>query len=211
MTKAVYSILALSVTFGVVVNAAGAESFPYDLDQPDAAYSLPRVLQEVSAASCLDNDELALIQDERGRIYFFSLGRGEVTETTTFKATGDFEGLEIIDNRAYALRSDGTLYTIENYRSDRSGVTATKTFLNARDDTEGLAYDPLSNQMLIIGKLPPKLDGKRKAHKRAGEGAPAGSSKMGEVGSALTEYTWKPVAVPNTTLCPCHASEVTAS
>ena len=143
------------------------DGFSYDLDHPDAEYILPKSLKEASAVSYINDDELAIIQDEKGRIYFYSLSQQTITGRTVFAASADFEGLTIVGNTAFALKSNGIMNIIYNFRYEKPEVDKVKTILRPKDDAEGLTYDPVSKKLLLMGKEPPRIDGKRKDKKRA--------------------------------------------
>jgi uncharacterized protein YjiK len=141
--------------------------FPYQLDSPIRMLSLPEQLKEVSAISFIDETRLAMIQDEEGIIFLCSRIDGHLIDKISFAGNGDYEGLVILDNEAWVLRSDGDLYHVSDVYGASPYAKKIETFLKSKDDTEGLSYDAFGHQLLIGLKEPPKLDGKRQLHKRA--------------------------------------------
>lgn len=139
--------------------ALTAEPFAYDLDKPDWIVDLPADLREVSGLAFIENNELAMVQDEEGLIFIFDLASKEVTARHRFRNKGDFEGIEIMGETAYVLRSDGDVYEVFNYRSEDPVVESHETALSTRNDTEGLGYDPVSKLLLISSKESDKLMG----------------------------------------------------
>ena len=131
--------------------------FPYQLDEPVRKLALPPILAEASAISYVDGRNVALVQDERGTIYFFSLLKGEISREIPFAKKGDYEGLVVRENQAWVLRSDGDLYHVVDLYNDRPQTVKLETFLKSKDDTEGLSYDAAGGQLLIGLKEPPKL------------------------------------------------------
>lgn len=136
-----------------------AEPFIYDLKNPAWEVNLPSDLHEVSGLAYIDTNELAMVQDEEGLIFIFDLESKEVTARHRFRNNGDFEGVEIIGETAYVLRSDGDVYEVLNYRSETPVVKSHETALSTRNDTEGLGYDPVSKLLLISSKESDKLMG----------------------------------------------------
>lgn len=141
--------------------------FPYELDQAMRKLALPTVLSEASAVSYVDGRNVAILQDELGSIFIFSLYEGKIIREIPFAKSGDFEGLVVRDNQAWALRSDGDLYRVDQLNSQQPQSVKIETRLKSKDDTEGLAYDPLSRQLLVGLKEPPKLIDGRVKNKRA--------------------------------------------
>lgn len=144
-----------------------ADDFPYQLTQPDQTYLLPNELEEVSAISRTPAGLLAMVQDEKGTLFLFDESKKEVVAARPFTGNGDFEGLSIIGEQAYALTSDGTLFHMEEYESEHPKSTVIRTFLSAEDDTEGMTFDSTSQSLLIACKEAPVLGGKRRKDKRA--------------------------------------------
>jgi hypothetical protein len=78
-----------------------------------------------------------------------------IINKTEFKETDkekfDFEDLAVIGDTVYALWSHGAIFKIVN---KKKGVTSerTKTWLKKDNNTEGLAYDPVSGNLLVACK-----------------------------------------------------------
>ncbi len=136
--------------------------FPYQLAEPDKSWELPKKLVEISGLSYIDKHRLACIQDEKGNIYIFNLKAGEVEKKIDFSDDGDYEGIEIVKNDAWVLKSNGTLYKVINFLNDpEPAVKKVTTALSGKNDAEGLAYDPINNKLLIACKGHPFLDDKK--------------------------------------------------
>ena len=134
-------------------------NFPYRLSRPDHKWELPGSLVEISGLSVIDTHRLACVQDEKGIIFIFNTTTGKVEQEITFGEPGDHEGIEIIGRDAWILKSNGTLYRVPNYL-EPAGTKAVKysTALSGKNDAEGLAYDPVDNNLLIACKGHPFLD-----------------------------------------------------
>ncbi len=146
---------------------AATDSFAYDILNPNQRFDLPTALLEVSSVSVIDDSTLAMVQDERGRVYLFNQNRKEVTHFCDFRPSGDFEGIETKGDTAFVLRSNGRIYVVPNYNEEVVAEQAIKTFLTEEDDAEGFAYDEETNSLLIACKEPPVLGVKRQKNQRA--------------------------------------------
>ncbi len=128
--------------------------FPYHLNEPDVAFELPEEIKEISGLSIAtdsngDPNLLAAINDEAGIIFLLDKNTGACKSRIAFKESGDFEGVEIVGNDAWAIKSSGTLYQIKNYQHPNPEVVKYKSFLTSDNDVEGLAYDPARNRLLL--------------------------------------------------------------
>jgi uncharacterized protein YjiK len=140
--------------------------FPYELEQAVRTVELPGALREASAISYIDRGRVGMVQDELGTIFICSIIDGSIINQIPFASSGDYEGLVILDDEAWVLRSDGDLFNVKGLASANPLTTKVETPLKKKDDTEGLAYDKIENQLLIGLKEPPKLYGKRQKNKR---------------------------------------------
>ncbi|HEX8516338.1 MAG TPA: hypothetical protein VF868_09080 [Bacteroidia bacterium] len=123
----------------------------YNLAVPDAAYVLPDILLEISGAVYLSPNTLACVQDENGVIFVYDLLKKEITGQHGFTIDGDYEGIALVGKVIYVLRSDGTLFEIADYRSEKSTVRTYATGIPSVNN-EGLCYDKENNRLLIAAK-----------------------------------------------------------
>jgi uncharacterized protein YjiK len=138
-------------------------NFPYQLEMPNRSWELPIALVEISGLSFIDNSRLACIQDEKGDIYIFNLKTGAVESKIHFNEDSDYEDIEIIDHDAWVLKSNGTLYKVTGYLNKAiPDVKKYATALSGKNDTEGLAYDPVNKNLLIACKGHPFVDEKKR-------------------------------------------------
>lgn len=141
--------------------------FPYELGQPVRKLALPAILKEASAVSYIDGTNVGMVQDENGVLFIYSLLENRIVKQIPFAAQGDFEGLVVINNEAWILRSDGDLFHLVDIQNPALDARKLENFLKDKDDTEGLALDAAHGQLLIGLKEPAKLEGKRDKRKRA--------------------------------------------
>ncbi len=132
----------------------------YNVNNPDKLWKLPNNLREISGLSFSEDNKLACNQDEKGNIYIFNLKKGEVTKKIDIGDDGDFEGIEIIGNNAWLVKSNGTLFRVKGYLGNNPKVKEYNTKLKKKNDVEGLGYDPMYNRLLIACKGHPYLEEK---------------------------------------------------
>ena len=136
-------------------------NFLYQLDKPDNSWKLPKNLVEISGLGYIDKYRLACVQDEKGNIYIFNLKTREVEKTIDFGGDGDYEGIEIINNDAWILKSNGTLFKVKNYLKEREPhIKKYTTILSGKNDAEGLVWNAINNKLLIACKGHPFVDEK---------------------------------------------------
>ncbi len=167
----VFFLLRMIVAFSFLANTSdrlsGADVIPFLLDKPDAIFKLPRELDEISGLSPLDSLHVAAVQDEKGILFVLNVETGKIVDSVRFSGRGDFEGVELLGNQLFVLRSDGDLFTFSSDRTTwgkRVKSERIRTRLSSRYDTEGLAYDPTSGTVFIVCK---EYAGKRIRRSRA--------------------------------------------
>ena len=128
---------------------------PYRLDAPDAVIQLAGSLREISGLTILPSGNLGAVQDERGIIYEIDPLSGQVVAMLPFASAGDFEGIELAPDAVWVLRSDGDLYRVSRDSTGTPAAQKFETALGSSNDTEGLAYDPTENRLLIACKEDP--------------------------------------------------------
>ncbi len=125
--------------------------FPYEL-KPSAEFQLDDKLKEISGLSYLGNGEIAAVNDEQGIIFFLDTNNGKIIKETPFKNKGDFEGITVVFDDIYAIKSNGKIYKIPNYKIGTEEDISYKMALSSENDIEGLAFDAENNRLLIACK-----------------------------------------------------------
>jgi uncharacterized protein YjiK len=135
----------------------------YDLSADGGARdALPRVLEEISGLATDSAGRLFAHDDERAIVYELDLQGREILKA--FSAgfggiRGDFEGLAIAGSRFFLVTSDGELVEFREGRDGSSmGYRVHLTGLRDRCETEGLAYDPSEESLLLPCKTPRSRD-----------------------------------------------------
>jgi hypothetical protein len=133
------------------VRSEGVNEIGYSLTEPDKLSVLPVSLREISGIAIIDNSTVACVQDENGIVFIYDLKKGEIKNMIRFGSDGDYEGITLVNNDFYVLRSDGLLLKIKNHETfpttseiDLKGIKA--------DDNEGLCFDKKNNRLLIAPK-----------------------------------------------------------
>lgn len=138
-----------------------SDSLPYQLSSPSLTINLvSEDLQEISGLSPTDEPGVFLaIADERGEIFFIDgNGGGAIYTRVLFREKGDFEGVEKVDKKLYALKSDGDVFEITKWKNGNPYVQVFDTPLRKSDDVEGLGYDPARKSLLLACKGDPERD-----------------------------------------------------
>lgn len=129
----------------------------YQVKYPDEKYFLPYVLEEISGLSWKNGNVLA-VDDETGKVFEYSFDERDIVHSIHFHKGDDFEGIEIVEEEIFILRSDGDLFKLDYTTQKESRGWEIETALGKKNDTEGLGYDPKRNMLLIACKEKPELD-----------------------------------------------------
>ena len=127
--------------------------FEYNLSDPDTVFYLPSFLNEISGLGLIDDSRIAVIQDERGKMYIVNLITGLIDHEVLFGKNADYEGIELVGNSVFVSKSNGDIYKF-TYDPGKDEVESEviKTPLKSRNDVEGLAFDKMNNRLLIACK-----------------------------------------------------------
>lgn len=131
--------------------------FPFDVNHPSKSWVLPDTLIEISGITPVNDSSLLVIEDLHPQLYVLNAGKDSavIRQIIPFKTTNkdkfDFEDLTLIHDTVYALWSHGALYRITNWQQEPQ-YKKLGTGLSKENNTEGLAFDPLSGHLLIACK-----------------------------------------------------------
>jgi uncharacterized protein YjiK len=112
---------------------------------------MPDELNEISGISFLDDHTLACVQDEKGSIFLYDLKKSEITRRIKFAGKGDYEGIALVENCAYVITGDGTLYEVNDVLTDPK-VNIYYLNLKSSEESEAICYDHDNNRLLIAFK-----------------------------------------------------------
>lgn len=127
--------------------------FPYDLQVADDDFTLPPNLSEISGIAILPkSDKIAAIQDEQGVVFLLNKKTGAIDKEITFRDPGDYEDIAVVGKDIFVLKSNGTIYKINDFEADNQQVTKIETELKKEADAEGLCFDAKNNRLLVACK-----------------------------------------------------------
>lgn len=136
-------------------NQAFLEATGYNLLEPSESHILPETLTEISGLTLVDDSTVACVEDESGLIFLYSLSKGKMVDQLRFSGPGDYEGIELVGDKVFVLKSNGNLY---EYSLKQQTTNTIKTPLKRKNNAEGLAYDAANHRLLIICKGDAGLD-----------------------------------------------------
>ncbi len=155
----------LLVVFFYTCGPAPLEAqLPYVVEQPELLAELPDDLAEISGLSVRGNVLLA-VQDEDGVIFRIDRATGAVLDQLEFWEEGDYEGIELVGDVIWVVKSNGNLYQIVGAGTDAQRVSVHKTWLKGENNVEGLCYDAGGHRLLLACKDDPKGNGLDKGNR----------------------------------------------
>lgn len=115
-------------------------------------WDLEKILTEISGLAYMDGDRFACVQDELGKIFIYNTATASIEKEIPFAGPGDYEGLALVNDTAWVLRSDGRLFEVNDITTARPLVKEYSTRLTAQQNVEGLCYDKEHNRLLLAIK-----------------------------------------------------------
>jgi uncharacterized protein YjiK len=138
-------------------SAPTAEIRGYDFsDKSVQVLDLPRNLSEASGLAFSADGRLFAHNDEAGMVFEIDPKTGKELKRFYLgrpMLRGDFEGIAARQDTLFLTTSDGTIF---RFRAGENGQQVQydrfKTSLSAKNDVEGLTYDPATNCLLLACK-----------------------------------------------------------
>ncbi|MEH6408604.1 MAG: hypothetical protein V7767_15110, partial [Leeuwenhoekiella sp.] len=115
-------------------------------------WDLPKSLKEVSGITWLDDSNIACIEDEDGMVFIYNLDKKKIEKEIEFGKEGDYEGVTVVGEDLYVLRSDGTIFEIENFGQIDYNVFKYDTPLTSKNNVESMTFDKQKNEILLVAK-----------------------------------------------------------
>lgn len=141
------------MTPGPIGSAYSDYIFPFFLQNPSKQIELPKKLKEISGLSLHQSGNFLLANnDEKGIIFFLNPENGEIHKEIDLKIKGDFEGIEMVDDIIYMVKSNGDLFSNKILDDDELEITPYETGLKKKADVEGLAYLEIRNMLILACK-----------------------------------------------------------
>jgi uncharacterized protein YjiK len=124
-------------------------SLPYSFETPSEKYILPDKLKEISGLSFYKDNQLVCVNDEQGKIFVYDIVQKKVIEKIPFGKDGDYEGIEVVGDEVFVLKSNGKL------KGFKIGLPFEREIDCTNPDVieyEGLGYDPKTKNLLLVAK-----------------------------------------------------------
>jgi len=144
-------------------------SYTYDLSHPEKKWRLSPDLQEISGNTWIDNNHLLVIEDLTPNLYLVRLDADTATieKKVSFKEETpgekfDVEDVTIVNNTVYALWSHGAVFKVTNWQA-KPEMKEVKTFLSKENNTEGICFDPVTNNLLVTCKNESDVEDEKKS------------------------------------------------
>ncbi|GAA4322575.1 hypothetical protein [Flaviaesturariibacter amylovorans] len=134
----------------------GAALPAHNLDKPLNTWNLSPDLIEISGITPAGRNQILAIEDATRHVYLLDLASGARVRHKGLLRTSDntkidMEGIELVGNTAYAVRSNGMLLEITDWAGSPK-VRELQTGIPERENIEGIAYDPVSGHLLLASK-----------------------------------------------------------
>lgn len=156
MTQLIFSTISffIATTLNPTMMATDTDihgfNFPYQMDEPEKTFDMAGGLDEISGLSLTEDEQFLLANnDEQGRIFEINKETGAIEKAIDFYKDGDYEGIEVIGNRVFVVKSTGTIYEVEDINAPELNVIKHKFFLSKENDVEALGYDAKNNRLLL--------------------------------------------------------------
>lgn len=116
-------------------------------------WDMPTELLEISGLAHIDKDRFACVQDEMGSIYIYNISTSVIEKEISFAGAGDYEGIALVNDTAWAVRADGRLFEVKDINAGNPVVKEYSTHLTLKQNNiEGLCYDKKDNRLLLAIK-----------------------------------------------------------
>lgn len=130
----------------------------YKINQPSRTFEMPEDLKEISGLTISkDGNYIYAVSDEYGLIHLINKKTGEKERQIRFNTNGDYEGIEVVGDKVFLVKSTGTLYEVNDLKNDSTTCKKSKYLLKKENDIEGLAYDVQNHRLLFACKGVPCL------------------------------------------------------
>jgi len=144
-------------------------AIPYALAKPDRTWIMPDELREISGIVKMPGDTLLAIEDLHPALYFINVHKRQavIAKKLTFEEVAkdkfDIEDVTMDSSHTiYALWSHGVIFKITNWK-DKMQVEDDETNLDKKNNTEGIAYNPVTGNLLVACKNESGLVGEKKS------------------------------------------------
>lgn len=124
-------------------------TFHYDIGKPNNRMEMPQNLKEISGLSFYKNNQLACVNDEKGTVFIYDLASQEVVETIDIGKNGDYEGIEVVDDEIFIMKSNGKIKGFKISDGSERKIDCSDKDVK---EYEGLSYHPQTRSLLLVTK-----------------------------------------------------------
>ena len=124
-------------------------NLPYDFENPTEKYALPDKLKEISGLSYYKKNQLVCVNDEQGKIFIYDINEKKIVDKIPFGKDGDYEGVEVVGDEVFVLKSDGKLKGFKIGEAFEREIDCSEPEVL---EYEGLVYDSKSKYLLLVAK-----------------------------------------------------------
>lgn len=124
-------------------------TFRYKIDKPDNRMEMPKNLKEISGLSFYKDNQLACVNDEKGTVFIYDLALQKVTETIDIGKEGDYEGIEVVEDEIFIMKSNGKIKGFKIGDGSERKIDCSDKDVK---EYEGLSYHPKTKSLLLVTK-----------------------------------------------------------
>lgn len=121
----------------------------YDIDKPNNRMEMPQNLKEISGLSFYKDNQLACVNDEKGTVFIYDLASHKVIETIDIGKNGDYEGIEVVDDEIFIMKSNGKIKGFKISDGSERKIDCSDKDVK---EYEGLSYHPQTRSLLLVTK-----------------------------------------------------------
>jgi uncharacterized protein YjiK len=144
-------------------------AIPYILEKPDRKWKMPDDLKEISGIVKMPGDTLLAIEDLHPILYFIDVSKPNavIAKKLTFEDVAkdkfDIEDVTMDSSHTiYAIWSHGVIFKITDWRN-KMHAEPIETGLDKKNNTEGIAYNPATGNLLVACKNESGLEDEKKS------------------------------------------------
>ncbi len=124
-------------------------AFQYDISKPSKKMEMPQNLKEISGLSFYKENQLACVNDEKGTVFIYDWAKEKVVETIDIGKNGDYEGIEVVDDEIFIMKSNGKIKGFKISDGSERKIDCSDKDVK---EYEGLSYHPQTQSLLLVTK-----------------------------------------------------------
>ncbi len=141
----------------VISNSSSNSKWKYNIEKESSKSELGLDLKEISGLSFNKSmKNLLCVNDEEGRVFILDEEGREVIKKIPFGKKGDYEGIEVVGNSIFVVKSSGTILELDTIKQDVKYKY--NTSLKPSNDVEGLGFNKVDSTLLLACKADAGID-----------------------------------------------------